>query len=119
MSTEILNLEGDAVTRAEANMCVIVLVRIRTLRRCREDPFMLHNYSASNGESLFAPYQLRLVCGAIMYKWYAKVTRKRGKRQAVGWPNSTLDDAKSVRYKHRREVENGKVTSFSSHTEQT
>ena len=82
MSTEILNLEGDAVTRAEANMCVIVLVRIRTLRRCRIDPFMLHNYSASNGESLFAPYQLRLVCGAIMYKWYAKVTRKETRQTA-------------------------------------
>jgi len=41
LSTEILNLEGDAVTRAEANMRVIVLVRIRTLRRCREDPFRM------------------------------------------------------------------------------
>ena len=92
MSTEILNLEGDAVTRAEANMCVIVLVRIRTLRRCREDPFMLHNYSASNGESLFAPYQLRLVCGAIMYKWYAKVTRNIGAADSYIYSNHKMNN---------------------------
>ena len=39
--------------------------------------------------------------------------------QEVGWPNSTDESAKSERYKHRREVENGEDSSFPSHMEQT
>ena len=57
MSAEILNPQGDAVVRAEANMVVCDTVSARTLRRRRGDPFMSHNYSASNGESLLTPYQ--------------------------------------------------------------
>ena len=39
--------------------------------------------------------------------------------QAVGWPNSTCDGEKSVRYNRRREVENVEISSLHSHTEQT
>ena len=46
-----------------------------------------------------------------MYKWYAK--RPKGSKanglQVVGWPNSTVEGAKSKRYKRRREVENMKA----------
>ena len=57
MSAEILNSQGHAVVRAEANIGIFVMVRRCLLRRCRMEPFMSYNYLVSTGESLYVPYQ--------------------------------------------------------------
>ena len=122
MSAEIPNSQGNAVARAEANICVCVLVSIQILRRRRKDPFMLHNYLASNGESLHIPYQPnKSVWGINVYvvcQSKQKASEANG-MQAVGWPNSTCDGEKSERYNRRREVENVEDSSLHSHAEQT
>ena len=74
MSAEIPNPRGNVVVWAEANIQEIAMVRTPGPRRRRKDPFMLHNYLASTGESLYAPYQPK--CGGLMYKWKAETTRK-------------------------------------------
>ena len=59
MGAGILNSQGDVAACAEANMCAIALVRMRTLRRRRLEPFMSYNYEALTGEDLLVPISAR------------------------------------------------------------
>ena len=80
MSAEIPNSQGHVVDRAEANMWDIVMVRYLTLWRRRNWNRSCHTIIKRRLERACKTHISRDSVWAIMYKWYAKATRK-GARQ--------------------------------------
>lgn len=81
MSVETLNPQGDAVAWAEANMCIIAMVRFCTLRR---HPY---NYKAIEERACGSNISPPTVCGPNVYvvcRSDQKGVRQKTHRQSDG-----------------------------------